>query len=108
MMAASIKYRTLKFNAKAAGVGSLLFYIALVGIYEILMLRNNQMRVRLYYILSLVLILLGAFTPTLYYIAFNGYREECTGCYSEMAHNVTKFVCESCHYVAVAKDPEHV
>lgn len=79
MVAASIKFRTLKFNPKAAGVGSLLFYIALVG----------------------------AFTPTLYYIAFNGYREECSGCYTSLDQNVTKFICEKCHYVAVAHDPEH-
>jgi hypothetical protein len=96
MVAASIKYRTLKFNSKAAGVGSLLFYIALVGMFcifcSLLFFFNS----------------LGAFTPTLYYIAFNGFREECFGCYTTLEHNVTKFVCEKCHYVAVAHDPEHV
>lgn len=96
MVAASIKFRTLKFNPKAAGVGSLLFYIALVGIFA--HVKNA----------SSVFSLLGAFTPTLYYIAFNGYREECSGCYTSLDQNVTKFICEKCHYVAVAHDPEHV
>jgi len=71
MIAAGFKYKALSFNPKAAGVGSLLFYVALIG----------------------------AFTPTMFDTAFRGYREECDHCSFDWTTNTS--ICEKCYYLPI-------
>jgi Ca2+:H+ antiporter len=72
MIAGGIKYKEQKFNPVAAGVSSILLFIAVVG----------------------------AFTPTIFYHAFGQSSEQCGSCVVDFVSNSTigKIVCSGCKF----------
>eukprot|EP01127_Copromyxa_protea_P019376 TRINITY_DN6264_c0_g2_i2.p1 TRINITY_DN6264_c0_g2~~TRINITY_DN6264_c0_g2_i2.p1 ORF type:complete len:666 (+),score=150.88 TRINITY_DN6264_c0_g2_i2:1-1998(+) len=81
MIAGGIKYQQQNFNPVAAGVGSIYLFISVVG----------------------------AFTPTLFYYTFGGFRESCGDCHFVQEHNVTHVICSDCHNIrsseSILSDP---
>lgn len=73
MICGGIKFKEQKFNPVAAGVGSILLFIAIVG----------------------------AFTPTIFYHAFGVSKESCNDCTLSFGHNGTvgDLVCTGCRFV---------
>eukprot|EP01126_Amoeba_proteus_P036514 TRINITY_DN3728_c0_g1_i1.p1 TRINITY_DN3728_c0_g1~~TRINITY_DN3728_c0_g1_i1.p1 ORF type:complete len:663 (-),score=117.89 TRINITY_DN3728_c0_g1_i1:1323-3311(-) len=74
MIAGGIKYKQQKFNTTATGVSSVLFFVAIIG----------------------------AFFPSIFYKAFGGYQQVCTGC----VVNGSSHTCEQCHYVQTGMDKD--
>eukprot|EP01125_Pyxidicula_operculata_P013873 TRINITY_DN459_c1_g1_i1.p1 TRINITY_DN459_c1_g1~~TRINITY_DN459_c1_g1_i1.p1 ORF type:complete len:723 (-),score=152.84 TRINITY_DN459_c1_g1_i1:166-2166(-) len=72
MIVGGIKYKEQHFNAKAAGVSSILLFIAIIG----------------------------AFSPTIFYHVFGRYSQKCTNCITTFddVTNTTQMVCSDCHY----------
>lgn len=72
MIIGGIKYKEQKFNPVAAGVSSILLFIAVVG----------------------------AFTPTVFYHAFGQSSEQCSSCVVDYAVNNTigQVVCSGCRF----------
>lgn len=77
MIAGGLRFKSLKFNTQAAGVGSLLFYVAIIG----------------------------AFTPTIFYTAFNGYKQQCFNCTDYLINGSTETICDRCYYLPISHDP---
>lgn len=82
MVAGGIKYREQKFNPSAAGVSSLLLFIAIIGPFRSLLFH-------------LLMIFIGAFTPTIFFHMFGGYVQDCSEC---ALVSSTEVRCSGCHY----------
>lgn len=117
MIAGGIKYKEQRFNPVATGVGSLLFFVAIIGKSTFLKTypyakKNPSSRfffsrgfgVKIFQFSN---IFLGAFTPSIFYKAFGGYKQRCVGCVEvdDGNGNITT-TCSQCHYYQVEMDKD--
>eukprot|EP01125_Pyxidicula_operculata_P006261 TRINITY_DN2174_c0_g1_i1.p1 TRINITY_DN2174_c0_g1~~TRINITY_DN2174_c0_g1_i1.p1 ORF type:complete len:658 (-),score=76.15 TRINITY_DN2174_c0_g1_i1:268-2241(-) len=71
MIIGGMRYKEQHFNPKAAGVSSIMLFIAVIG----------------------------AFSPTMFYHMFGRFSQECDACSTFTDHhNITKMMCNECHY----------